>query len=205
MLLCLSKKDDYRMTIHSPRQRFMLSITLGFIIDRSSPSPAPTAREYCQRSIERTLSSPNGQSMLGRSVLATDSVQEFHFNLYMYVLIVWILFHTIHAIQASITDSGDSSFHYMIQVIQSSIGIENPPQDSYLGNEWKKPFVDSSHAKGIVLEKIRNSLFNWNLTSCSYVVCSGIKAKQPNYAIIKCARVQLIKNGKKIVAFVPND
>ncbi|KVI00004.1 Nucleic acid-binding, OB-fold [Cynara cardunculus var. scolymus] len=54
---------------------------------------------------------------------------------------------------------------------------------SHLGNEWKKPFAGSSHAKGIVLEKI------------------GIEAKQPNSAIRKCARVQLIKNGKKIAAF----
>ena len=52
---------------------------------------------------------------------------------------------------------------------------------------WKKPFMGSSHAKGIVLEKI------------------GIEAKQPNSAIRKCVRVQLIKNGKKIAAFVPND
>ncbi|GMP73964.1 hypothetical protein CsSME_00031528 [Camellia sinensis var. sinensis] len=58
---------------------------------------------------------------------------------------------------------------------------------SHLGNEWKKPFTGSSHAKGIVLEKI------------------GIEAKQPNFAIRKCARVHLIKNGKKIPAFVPND
>ena len=42
-------------------------------------------------------------------------------------------------------------------------------------------------AKGIVVEKI------------------GIEAKQPNSAIRKCARVQLIKNGKKIAAFVPRD
>lgn len=34
---------------------------------------------------------------------------------------------------------------------------------------------------------------------------SGIEAKQPNSAIRKCARVQLIKNGKKIAAFVPMD
>ncbi|KAG6403358.1 hypothetical protein SASPL_135575 [Salvia splendens] len=54
---------------------------------------------------------------------------------------------------------------------------------SHLGNEWKKPFSGSSHAKGIVLEKI------------------GIEAKQPNFAIRKCARVQLIKNEKKIAAF----
>ena len=54
---------------------------------------------------------------------------------------------------------------------------------------WLKanPFQGSSHAKGIVLEKI------------------GIEAKQPNSAIRKCCRVQLIKNGKKIAAFVPND
>merc|ERR1712205_232280 len=56
-----------------------------------------------------------------------------------------------------------------------------------LGKEYAKPFGGSSHAKGIVLEKI------------------GIEAKQPNSAIRKCVRVQLIKNGKKIAAFVPND
>ncbi|MQL93215.1 hypothetical protein Taro_025858 [Colocasia esculenta] len=58
---------------------------------------------------------------------------------------------------------------------------------SHLGNEWKKSFQGSSHAKGNVLEKI------------------GIEAKKPNSAIRMCARVQLIKNGKKIAAFVPND
>eukprot|EP00218_Dolichomastix_sp_CCMP3274_P015719 CAMPEP_0170142720 /NCGR_PEP_ID=MMETSP0033_2-20121228/8091_1 /TAXON_ID=195969 /ORGANISM="Dolichomastix tenuilepis, Strain CCMP3274" /LENGTH=142 /DNA_ID=CAMNT_0010379071 /DNA_START=9 /DNA_END=437 /DNA_ORIENTATION=+ len=58
---------------------------------------------------------------------------------------------------------------------------------SNLGSEWKKPFAGSSHSKGIVLEKI------------------GIEAKQPNSAIRKCVRVQLIKNGKKIAAFVPRD
>merc|ERR1711965_419879 len=56
-----------------------------------------------------------------------------------------------------------------------------------LGKEYAKPFGGPSHAKGIVLEKI------------------GIEAKQPNSAIRKCVRVQLIKNGKKIAAFVPND
>ncbi len=43
------------------------------------------------------------------------------------------------------------------------------------------------------------------LTSHGAVLCSGIEAKQPNSAIRKCARVQLIKNGKKIAAFVPMD
>jgi len=42
-------------------------------------------------------------------------------------------------------------------------------------------------AKGVVIEKI------------------GIGAKQPNSAIRKAVRVQLIKNGKKITAFVPGD
>merc|ERR1712182_26197 len=64
---------------------------------------------------------------------------------------------------------------------------DNDYKKSHLGSEYKKPFAGSSHAKGIVLEKI------------------GIEAKQPNSAIRKCARVQLIKNGKKIAAFVPND
>merc|ERR1711991_946722 len=49
------------------------------------------------------------------------------------------------------------------------------------------PFGGASMAKGIVLEKI------------------GVEAKQPNSAIRKSVRVQLIKNGKKITAFVPGD
>lgn len=39
----------------------------------------------------------------------------------------------------------------------------------------------------------------------SLLVFRGIEAKQPNSAIRKCVRVQLIKNGKKITAFVPSD
>lgn len=38
-----------------------------------------------------------------------------------------------------------------------------------------------------------------------FCICSGVEAKQPNSAIRKCVRVQLIKNGKKITAFVPRD
>jgi len=53
-----------------------------------------------------------------------------------------------------------------------------------LGTTYKSsPFGGSSHAKGIVLEKV------------------GVEAKQPNSAIRKCVRVQLIKNGKKVTAF----
>src|SRR3954463_14648159 len=55
-----------------------------------------------------------------------------------------------------------------------------------LGTAFKtSPTGGSSHAKGIVLEKV------------------GVEAKQPNSAIRKCVRVQLIKNGKKVTAFVP--
>jgi len=59
---------------------------------------------------------------------------------------------------------------------------------AHLGTRWKaNPFGGASHAKGIVVEKV------------------GVEAKQPNSAIRKCVRVQLIKNGKKITAFVPRD
>jgi small subunit ribosomal protein S23e len=34
---------------------------------------------------------------------------------------------------------------------------------------------------------------------------SGIESKQPNSAVRKAVRVQLIKNGKKVSAFVPFD
>lgn len=53
-----------------------------------------------------------------------------------------------------------------------------------LGTAFKSsPFGGASHAKGIVLEKV------------------GVEAKQPNSAIRKCVKVQLIKNGKKVAAF----
>uniref|UniRef100_A0A8B9MSL5 Small ribosomal subunit protein uS12 n=1 Tax=Accipiter nisus TaxID=211598 RepID=A0A8B9MSL5_9AVES len=59
---------------------------------------------------------------------------------------------------------------------------------AHLGTALKaNPFGSASDAKGIVLEKV------------------GVEAKQPNSAIRKCFRVQLIKNGKKIIAFVPSD
>merc|ERR1712137_1024575 len=52
---------------------------------------------------------------------------------------------------------------------------------------YHQSFEGAPLAKGIALEKI------------------GIEAKQPNSAIRKCVRVQLIKNCKKITAFVPRD
>jgi small subunit ribosomal protein S23e len=57
-----------------------------------------------------------------------------------------------------------------------------------MGSEqFNLPMAGVSMAKGIVLEKV------------------GIEAKQPNSAIRKAVRVQLIKNGKKVTAFVPRD
>ena len=49
------------------------------------------------------------------------------------------------------------------------------------------PLQGSSQAKGIVLEK------------------KQVEAKQPNSAMRKCAVVQLVKNKKKVKAFMPGD
>ncbi len=49
------------------------------------------------------------------------------------------------------------------------------------------PLEGASQAKAIVLEKIQ------------------VEAKQPNSAMRKCARVQLIKNGKQVTAFMTGD
>jgi len=49
------------------------------------------------------------------------------------------------------------------------------------------PLEGAPLARGIVLEKV------------------GRESKQPNSAIRKCVRVQLIKNGKVITAFLPGD
>jgi small subunit ribosomal protein S12 len=49
------------------------------------------------------------------------------------------------------------------------------------------PLEGAPQAKGIVIEKV------------------GIEAKQPNSAIRKCVKLQLIKNGRQITAFAPGD
>jgi small subunit ribosomal protein S12 len=49
------------------------------------------------------------------------------------------------------------------------------------------PLGGASQAKGIVLEKVQ------------------LEAKQPNSAMRKCCRVQLVKNGKQITVFAPRD
>ena len=49
------------------------------------------------------------------------------------------------------------------------------------------PLTGSPMGRGIVLEKV------------------GVESKQPNSAIRKCVRTQLIKNGRVITAFLPGD
>ncbi|MBN1786127.1 MAG: 30S ribosomal protein S12 [Candidatus Methanofastidiosa archaeon] len=49
------------------------------------------------------------------------------------------------------------------------------------------PLEGAPMARGIVLEKV------------------PVEAKQPNSAIRKCVRVQLIKNGRQLTAFCPGD
>ncbi|UCE44709.1 MAG: 30S ribosomal protein S12 [Methanobacteriota archaeon] len=49
------------------------------------------------------------------------------------------------------------------------------------------PLEGAAQAKGVVLEKV------------------GIEAKQPNSAIRKCVKIQLIKNGRQITAFAVGD
>jgi small subunit ribosomal protein S12 len=57
-----------------------------------------------------------------------------------------------------------------------------------LGSRAKSdPLGGSSQARGIVLEKVQ------------------LEAKQPNSAMRKCARIQLVKNSKQITAFLPGD
>ena len=54
---------------------------------------------------------------------------------------------------------------------------------------WKKydPLEGSPQARGIVLEKVNR------------------EPKKPNSALRKCARVQLVKNGKVVTAFMPRN
>ncbi|PIN87182.1 30S ribosomal protein S12 [Candidatus Woesearchaeota archaeon CG10_big_fil_rev_8_21_14_0_10_44_13] len=49
------------------------------------------------------------------------------------------------------------------------------------------PLEGAHQAKGIILEKVQ------------------LEAKQPNSAMRKCVRVQLIKNGRQVTAFAPGD
>lgn len=76
-----------------------------------------------------------------------------------------------------------------------------------LATRWKAdPLQKCSHAKGIVVEKMFEFLFFlFVIHLLSLHFHSGVEAKQPNSALRKCVRVQLVKNGKKVAAFVPRD
>jgi small subunit ribosomal protein S12 len=54
-------------------------------------------------------------------------------------------------------------------------------------DEKVDPMQGAPQSRGIVLEKV------------------GVESKQPNSAIRKCVRTQLIKNGRTITAFLPGD
>jgi len=54
-------------------------------------------------------------------------------------------------------------------------------------DEKADPLEGAPQGRGIVLEKV------------------GVEAKQPNSAIRKCVRVQIIKNGRQITSFAPGD
>jgi SSU ribosomal protein S12P len=54
-------------------------------------------------------------------------------------------------------------------------------------NVLADPLGGAPRGRGIVLEKV------------------GVEAKQPNSAIRKCVRIQLIKNGRQVTAFCPGD
>jgi small subunit ribosomal protein S12 len=57
-----------------------------------------------------------------------------------------------------------------------------------LGLDYKAdPLEGAPQARGIVLEKV------------------GVESKQPNSAIRKCVRCQIVKNGKQVTAFLPGD
>src|SRR5207249_1137171 len=66
---------------------------------------------------------------------------------------------------------------------QAIIMVDQRKKGAVVGREGR----NAEKARGIVLEKV------------------GIESKQPNSAVRKCVRVQLIKNGKSVTAFLPKD
>jgi len=63
-----------------------------------------------------------------------------------------------------------------------------PYKRRMLGLDYKAdPLEGSPQARAIVLEKV------------------GVECRQPNSAVRKCVRAQIIKNGKVITAFLPGD
>ena len=91
---------------------------------------------------------------------------------------------------------GKRSFHTMGLLGATKI-IKNRRKFRWADSRYKKaklglyaksdPLEGKSQAKGIVLEKVQK------------------EAKQPNSAMRKCCKVQLIKNSKKVTAFIPGN
>ena len=110
----------------------------------------------------------------------------YSFVFFFVVLVVYLLFS--FSFNYNSKPSGIRAGRKLRTVHRDSQWANKAYKKKKLGTVWKSnPFQGASHAKGIVVERL------------------GIESKQPNSAIRKCVRVQLIKNGKKITAFVPRD
>ncbi len=84
--------------------------------------------------------------------------------------------------------SGIKCLRRLVNIRKDNRWAEQKYRHRMLGRSWKhSPFQGAPFVRGVVYQKI------------------GIEAKQPNSAIRKCIRAQLIKNGRKITAFVPMD
>ena len=83
---------------------------------------------------------------------------------------------------------GEFSARQMVQHRQRLRWSNKYYKRKVLGLDIKAdPFEGAPQSRGIVLEKV------------------GIESKQPNSAIRKCVRVQIVKNGKQVTAFLPGD
>jgi small subunit ribosomal protein S23e len=89
-------------------------------------------------------------------------------------------------VSSGLTESSTSKLN-PTPLTKASRWADKSYNKSHSQSKWRKPFMGSSHAAGIVVEKV------------------AVEAKQPNSAVRKCVRVQLKKNNKRITAFVPKD
>ena len=90
-------------------------------------------------------------------------------------------------VNSKITEESTGMILYDNQLTFFSRWADNDYNNAHSNSKWRKPFAGSSHAAGIVVEKV------------------AVEAKQPNSAVRKCVRVQLKKNNKRITAYVPKD
>ncbi|NYT19160.1 MAG: 30S ribosomal protein S12 [Methanosarcinales archaeon] len=84
--------------------------------------------------------------------------------------------------------NGKYAAHRLQQVRKDARWKDTGYSRRTLGLDVKSdPLGGAPQGRGIVLEKV------------------GVEAKQPNSAIRKCVRIQLIKNGRQATAFCPGD